>query len=124
MTNKSGIILETDEQGSRVYLVDKKGNETLTSEVKVDKDEQLLSCVKLDVDNLNIVRPDSDCKEPFSVHGDQAHISKLLIDGITTSSKFIENMKALHLDFEEDLKSEVSALRQEDSELKQKLEER
>ena len=80
------------------------------------------SGIRLETDELNIVKPDG--REPFSVHGDQEHISKLLIDRITTSSKFIENMKAIHLDFGQDLKTEVSTLRAEVSELKQKLEEK
>ena len=55
---------------------------------------------------------------------DDIKVSNIMIDGIMSTTRFVENMKALHIDFEQDLKSEVSALRQEVAELKQKLEEK
>lgn len=128
MENKSGIILETDERGSRMYLVDEKGNETLASEVKADKKEQLLSGIKNDADRLNIVRPDSDGRDKFLdtcfIEALDIKISDEFIQKLTSRTSFIESLSAIDLFKEGDLRREVSELRQEVSELKQKLEEK
>lgn len=128
MVNKSGIILETDERGSRMYLVDENGKETLTSEVKADKDERLLSGIKIDADKLNIVRPDSDGREKFLdtdfIKSSDLKISDEFIQKLTSRTSFIESLSAIDLFKEGDLRREVSELRQEVSELKQKLEEK
>lgn len=132
MTNKSGIKLETDGQGSRMYLVDENGNETLTSEVKVDKDERLLSGIKIDADKLNIVHPDSDGREKFLdtnfIESSDLKISDEFIQKLTSRTSFIESLKAIDLKLNSNeitnLIIEMSALKSEVFELKQKLEEK
>lgn len=128
MANKSGFKLESDKHGSRVYLVDTEGNESLISEVKVNKDEQLLSGIKLDVDKLNIVHPDGRDKilNANFIKSSDLKISDVFVRQLTSRTSFIESLEAVNFDFGNsaiaNLMNEVSELRQEVAELKQKLE--